>query len=234
MILSSMTPKGSYEWMYDSTHVMLLSNLAWKDDYYIKLAADHPECYKSLAISSEDLVADSVGLNSIYNIAREMNVNEIVLPWKFKDMYIDEQLEYLRHHNIINEFKIMVICDAKDEFDFYIKYNHLNSLPEVNCIGLPVFDWIRRDELFNIWGDSDKSIHYIGAGSSLKELIDLPMEIRYKIRSCSTHLPFCYTLRDKSIFEDFNEFLPLNKGYPKLTRTKYNAVIKEYMNYINI
>lgn len=241
MILNSLTPKGCHDWMYDSTHVMLLTKFVRSDDDYVQAALSHPECYKSIAISEADIYDDEFTVADFCDLADSVNADELVLPYRFADTSVDGldvikmTIEYLKSEGLLNAYKLMAICKATDEYDFYNKFNILNNIPEITCIGIPAFNWTNsRANLYNIWKNTDKEIHFLGAGKSLKEIIDLPDEVFYRVRSCSTSLPFKYALSGKSILEDSMLRLPLNKKYPKLTRKKYDMVMKEYMNYTNM
>lgn len=241
MILNSLTPKGCYDWMYDSTHVMLLTEFVRSDADYVQAALNHPECYKSIAISEADIYNDEFTLDDFCDLADAVNADELVLPYKFADTSINklevvkEIIEYLRDNDLSNKYRLMAICNASGETSFYEQFNAFNNIPEITCIGIPSFKWVNsRADLYDIWKNTDKEIHFLGAGKSFKEIIDLPDEIFYKVRSCSTSLPFEYALSGKSILDDSAPRLLLNKKYSKLTRKKYDAAMREYMNYNNM
>lgn len=228
MVLCSLTPKGAYEWMYDSPYVTLLASLT-NDDEYVRLSQEHPECYRILFADKAWLEEESYTIDDLIDIAVMLTVDEIALP---VDTIID-CLDYVRDMGLVDDFKWMGVCNSKSKKEFKKQFELLESLPEVSCIGIYA-GTPNINNLTDIWMNTSKSIHYIGANKSLKTFIDMPAEQFYKIRSASTRSIFEYALAENtSLFDKVNK-LPLNKLYKKLTRTKYDIVMREYQNYINL
>lgn len=240
MILCSITPKGHYDWMYRNSHAMLLAHLS-SDADYVNESLKHDDVYK-ICDNSMIEMGEAFTIDKVYEAARKLKANEIILPDAYPNgpetiQKTDEALSWIRVNNLVGEFNLMGVCHGENEEDFKKTFDYLNSQDEITCIGIPkvVSTWAKnRSNLSHIWMNTDKDIHYLGSWYSLKELIELPSELFYKVRTCDTCLPSYYAITDTSVLSNRRGTIELDKEYPELTEEKYNNVMKEYMNYINV
>lgn len=236
MELVGIMPKNQWELMFNQPIAMCLTHLVQRYPEYAEMIKNRPEnCYVMLDNSIVEL-GESVSLQDILNAADKVNANEIIL----RDAYpfgpptcdrIREDIEYLREHNLTRKYKIMGVCHGQTREEFEQTFNFINSIPEITCIGIPkvLSKWCgERKNLADIFLNTDKEIHFLGSWYNLKELIDLPSEIKARVRSCDTCLPAYYAITGESILEDRKGTIDLEADYPELTKEKYNQVMEQY------
>lgn len=241
MQLVSITPKNKWKEMFNQPIAMCLTHLIKKYPEYTNLVKSRPyDCYVILDNSMVEF-GDSISLQDILNAANEVGANEIVLRGVYSNgpktiQRIKEDIEYLRSHSLTDKYNIMAVCHGENAEDFKATFEYINSIPEITCIGIPegLCRWLpsrSRVELASIFSNTSKDIHFLGSWFSLKELIEIPGLLRLKIRSCSTCLPSYYAIHNKSILEDREGTIDLEKEYPELTDEAYNNVLEEYYGY---
>ncbi len=236
MKLVSITPKNGWEWMFEQPIAMCLTHLVKKYPEYKEMVKNRPEnCYVMLDNSIVEL-GESVSLQDILNAADEINADEIIL----RDAYpngpktierIKEDIQYLKNNNLIGKYKIMAVCHGENLKDFEQTFKFINSIPEIDVIGIPkvLSKWVgERSKLANIFMDTNKQLHFLGAWYSLKELLNLPKEIWNKVRSCDTCIPSILAIQHKTIFEDRDGTINLEENYPLLTKDKHDEIIKNF------
>lgn len=236
MKLVSITPKNGWSWMFEQPIAMCLTHLVKKYPEYKEMVKNRPSnCYVMLDNSIVEL-GESVSLQDILDAADEVNADEIVL----RDAYpngpktierIKEDIEYLRKNNLIGKYKLMAVCHGENFKDFKDTFDYINSIPEIDVIGIPkvLSKWIgNRSNLSPIFMGTNKELHFLGSWYNLKEILDAPKEVWDRVRSCDTCLPSLYVIQNKSILEDRDGTIDLEKDYPELTKEKYNEKLEEF------
>lgn len=240
MKLVSITPKNGWNWMFEQPIAMCLTHLVQKYPEYKEMVKNRPEnCYVMLDNSIVEL-GESVSLQNILDAAEEVKANEIIL----RDSYpngektierIKEDIQYLRDNNLIGKYKLMAVCHGENIEEFKKTFNFINSIPEIDVIGIPkvLSRWVgERAKLSNIFMNTNKQLHFLGSWYSLKELIDLPKDVWDRVRSCDTCLPALYVIQNKTVLEDRDGTIDLEKEYPELTKEKYESKLKEFQTNI--
>lgn len=240
MKLVSITPKNGWNWMFEQPIAMCLTHLVQKYPEYKEMVKNRPEnCYVMLDNSIVEL-GESVSLQNILDAAEEVKANEIIL----RDSYpngektierIKEDIQYLRDNNLIGKYKLMAVCHGENIEEFKKTFNFINSIPEIDVIGIPkvLSRWVgERAKLSNIFMNTNKQLHFLGSWYSLKELIDLPKDVWDRVRSCDTCLPSLYVIQNKTVLEDRDGTIDLEKEYPELTKEKYESKLKEFQTNI--
>lgn len=226
MIICSIVPNNVCEWMYDKNYVMLVAS-AFRDEAhkqkYIAEAIDREDCYKIFKADCE------ISLEEFFADAQEARVSEVVVPYAQLTTY----LEYMRAHGLLGRYALQVACDGKTLEEFREHFNHLESIPEVDVIGLPknLSAWCEganRGSLFEFWGHSTKKIHFLGFWYSLKELLDMPWEYLGKLRSADTTVFALNALSGCSVLHDRQGVLCLEHEYKELVRPLYDQICNEY------
>lgn len=243
MRLVSITPKNQWELMFKQPIAMGLTHLVQKyPDTYAEIARNRDkDCYLMLDNSIVEL-GESVTLKEILEAADKVQANEVIL----RDSYpngprtierIKEDIQYLRDNNLTNKYKIMAVCHGENIEDFKATFEYINSVPEITCIGIPkvLSKWCgERKSLSDIWLNTEKEIHLLGSWNSLEELINLPYNMRLKIRSCDTCLPALNVIQNKGVFDVREGTIDLEKDYPELTKEGHDKMMdtfyKEYNN----
>ena len=237
MKLVSITPKNQWELMFEQPIAMGLTHLVQKyPDTYAEMARNrNKNCYLMLDNSIVEL-GESVTLKEILDAADKVQANEVIL----RDSYpngprtierIKEDIQYLRDNNLTNKYKIMAVCHGENIEDFKATFEYINSVPEITCIGIPkvLSKWCGdRANLANIWMNTKKEIHLLGAWYTLGELIRLPQEVRDRVRSCDTCLPALNVIQNIGIYDERNGTIDLEKDYPELTKENHDNMMKEF------
>lgn len=226
MIICSIVPNNLCEWMYDKNYAMLMTS-AFRDmqhrQKYIAEAIDREDCYKILKADCE------VTLEEFFADAQEARVNEVIVSYAELADYLD----YMREHKLVGHYNLQVVCDGQNLEEFQSRFSYLESLPEVDVIGLPksLSAWCEganRGSLFEIWGHSSKKIHLLGFWYSLKELLDMPYDYLQKIRSADTTIFALNAISGTHALQDRQGVLHLEHEYKELIKPIYDLVCLEY------
>lgn len=236
MDICTIMPKGMYHKMYDNPKVMLLTHLVEKDPEYIEEALRHPQTYIILDNSLIEL-GGALSMERLVAAAEKVHADEIILPDVFKDCKktmesVQSSIRWLREKNLLGKYRLMAVCHGATEELFTECYKTLNRLPEIDVIGIPKvmssFDWVAdrsRASLYDIFKDSCKEIHFLGSWYQLGELLDLPPEVKRKVRSCDTCLFALDVIQGLDFYTDRKGTIDLEKYYPELTPDKYDALM---------
>ena len=209
MQFCSIVPTKYNELMYDSSVVMLLAHLSKNNPAYAINAIRHDgSCYKIMDNSIVEL-GKSFSMEELIAQAQCCLVDEIILPDVYKNggetiQKIKESIEWLRENNYLGHFKLMGVCHGSDINDFIRTFKILNSMPEINTIGIPriVCEWaISRGYIADIFMQTDKEIHLLGCYDSLKELSTFKEEYLKRIRSIDTSLPALLSVETDNAYE---------------------------------
>lgn len=244
MNLISINPRNLWKEMYDQPQVMLLTHLFDRyPDEYGRLALEHPEVYKIQDNSIIEL-GNTFKIDHMVEVADKYHTQELILPDGFPRgddtrRLVEEALNWMVQHGRIGDYKLMGVCHGLDYDDFTTTFNYLNSIKEIDVIGIPkvLQRWLptkSRDELAPIFTKTDKELHFLGEWFSLKNLIKMPKELKDKVRSCDTCLPCLSIVENKSIFDDRDGTLDLEKEYPEITLDLYKSVLGNYTAFSKI
>lgn len=233
MDLCSITPVSRAQWMFTQPRVMLLTHLVERYPEYTELAFKS-NSYKIVDNSIVEL-GDSVSMERIYETAKKVKAQEIILMDAYPDgpktiEAIKKSLEWLVENDHIGEFKIQAVCHGRNLEEFKSTFEFINNNPLIDVIGIPkvLSSWCgERWKLFDIFKNTSKEIHFLGSWYSLKEILDMPKEVYLKVRSCDTCLPCLYVIQNKDIRENREGTIDLEKEYPILTEEKYNSVMNK-------
>lgn len=221
MELCTITSKGYWDKMYDQDCVMLLTHLALKYPEYTKLATQGRGrfCYKYLDNSLIE-AGESLSIKDVFKAAAAVQPDCIILPDVFKDgagtiAAIEEATKWLEANELEQEYCYMGVCHGKDKKEFQETYEYLNAHPYITHIGIPkvITTWTSRASLFDIWGSTEKYIHFLGAWESLAEIRELPDEVRAKVTSIDTCLPELIALQGKAPGEEREGTIDLEEEY---------------------
>lgn len=237
MKLCSITPVDKSKWMYELPYVMTLSHLVEKYPKYAEIAKNRDNNYVMVDNSIIEM-GSSFSMERIYNAAKSINANEIIL----EDAYprgpetieaIERSLKWLSNNNHFGEFKLQAVCHGQNEKEFRETFNYINSIKEIDTIGIPkvLSVWAPKGErasLANIFTNTDKELHYLGTWNTLKELVDMPEDLKNRVRSCDTCLPSYYAIYNMDPMENRKGTIDLEEVYPGLTKDKYYSVLETY------
>lgn len=237
MDLCSITPVKQSSYMYEGSRVMLLTHLVEKYPEYVAEALAHPETYKILDNSLIEL-GGALNMERLVAAADKIHADEIILPDVFKDgpatvESTKESIQWLKDHNLLGKYKIMVVCHGNTFEEWQACFDAVNAMPEVDVIGVPkvTSTWLperSRKHLYPIYKNTTKEVHLLGSWYNLAELLDLGTEVWNFVRSADTCLPSLYVIQNKSVREDRDGTINLEKDYPEMTKEKYDAVMKEF------
>lgn len=238
MELISINPHNLWGEMYKQPRVMSLTHLFDRyPDTYGKLALEHPETYK-IQDNSIIEMGNTFKIDHMVEVADKYHTQELILPDGFPRgddtcKLVEEALNWMVQHNRIGDYKLMGVCHGVDYNDFTSTFNYLNSIKEIDVLGIPkvLQRWLpskNRAELAHIFTKTDKEIHFLGEWFSLRNLIEMPSELKNRVRSCDTCLPCLTIVENKTIFEDRDGTIDLEKDYPEITLEKYNQVLNKY------
>lgn len=240
MELCSITPVNNSQWMYELPYVMTLTHLAEKHPTYVELCKNRKDNY---VITDNSIIemGNSFSMDRVYEAAKALNSNEIILEDDYPNgpltiKAIERGLNWVVNNNHLGEFKLQAVCHGRNSSEFKETFNYINSIKEIEVIGIPkvLSSWAPfgvRASLADIFTNTDKEIHYLGTWYSLKELIELPEDLRKRIRSCDTCLPSYYTINNMNILENRKGTIDLEKEYPKFIKENYNRTLKTFEQY---
>lgn len=236
MYLISIVPVNKIDWALKDSMLMILAHLVEKyPEYRNKIKNRKNNQYIILDNSTIEL-GTAFSMDRLYKAAKAINADEIIL----EDFYPEgpktieatkKSIQWLKDNNHLGEFKLQAVCHGRNREEFIETFNYLNSVPEIDVIGIPkvLATWAKeRKELADIFTKTDKEIHYLGSWYSLKELLNLPKKILSKIRSCDTCLPSLYVIQNKSVLENREGTIDLEKDYPELTKQRYDEKLEEF------
>ena len=250
MNICSICPVNKSYLMYENAPmVMLLTHLVEKYPTYVEEALKHPDTYKILDNSLIEL-GGALSMDRLVAAAEMVHANEIILPDVFKDGDATikstlDSINWLKEHNLLGKYKIMVVCHGTTREEFKKCFDILNSIPEVDVIGIPKvmssMPWIlskNRRELKDIFMNSSKEIHFLGSWYNLGELLELGNDVWNRVRSADTCLPSLDIIQGLTLYEDRLGTIDLEEGYPQLTDEKYRefmvrlerAVVNSYLH----
>lgn len=241
MITCSIVPNNVCEWMYDKKFVMLLTS-ALKDekhkDKYIETALEYVG-------GCHTILKDDCGCSLIELLAaaETLQASEIILPGETiaeikdqVDCIIDLKQKCLFPG--LKEVKLQAMCGANSLEEWLPKYRALQQIDEIDVVGLPksLSIWCKDANRINALKDflwerpETKPIHLLGFWYSIKELLELPVELIGKIRSADTTLFALNAIDNQSVLEDRRSRLDTNHEYKELFRENYDRVMNEYYN----
>lgn len=236
MNLCTINPKGTWEWMYENPTVMLLTHLVEQYPEYAKMARES-NVYKILDNSLIE-IGSALSMERLLNAAERIDADEIILPDVFKDgeatvVEAKKSIEWLRAHNMLGKYKLMVVCHGNTFEEWQHCFDQLNAMPEVDVIGVPkvTATWLpsqNRSELYPIFKNTTKEIHLLGSWYSLSELLTLGKECWDFVRSADTCLPALCAIQNKTVWENRDGTIELDKEYKELTREKYDQVLNSF------
>lgn len=212
MKLCSIVPVKYNELMYESNIVMLLAHLSKNNPAYIANAVRHDnDCYKIMDNSVVEL-GSSFNMEELIKQAQCCLADEIVLPDVYRDgektiQKVIESIKWLRDNKYLGDFKLMAVCHGKNIDDFIKTFKTLNSMSEIDTIGIPriICEWAgSRSFIADIFIQTDKEIHLLGCYDSLKELSTFKAEHLERIRSIDTSLPALLSLESNNAYKSRN------------------------------
>lgn len=232
-------PKGAYHLMYSGApRVMLLTHLVERDENYVALAKQHPNTYKILDNSLIEL-GGATSMERLVTAAEEVGADEIILPDVFKDAdltiwKVKESIQWLKDKGLLGKYKLMAVCHGATREAFLKCFDTLEKMPAVDVIGIPKvmcsFDWVNnsRANLYPIFKNSTKEIHFLGVWYNLGEILSLPKEVYNKVRSVDTCMFALDVIQNIDFFTDRKGTIDLEKEYSELTEDKYNALMDRF------
>lgn len=190
MKLASIVPMKNVAYTFDGDYAMLLAHLK---DYYPERR--NKNCYVIMDNSLIEL-GGAVGVETVYNAAKQCGADEFILPDVFQDAdatikEVTKSLGWLYTNDHIHEMKLMAVCQGATIYDFIRCFRTLEQIPEIHCIGIPKVAATLmprgRPALEYLWQGSPKAIHLLGCWTNLVEFTQY--ERPSLIRSCDTCIP---------------------------------------------
>lgn len=209
MKFCSIVPVKYNELMYGNEIVMLLAHLSKNNPAYVANAIKHDkDCYKIMDNSIVEL-GKSFNMEELIKQAQSCLVDEIVLPDVYRNgeetvQKVIESINWLRKNKYLGDFKLMAVCHGKDIHEFIKTFKTLNSMPEIDVIGIPriVCEWAgSRGTIADIFTQTNKEIHLLGCYDSLRELSTFKAEHLERIRSIDTSLPALLSIETNNAYE---------------------------------
>lgn len=166
---------------------MILTHLVERYPEYRRAMQESPN-YKILDNSLIEL-GDAVSMERIYEAAKVIGADEIILPDKFKDSIgtlqrVDEAISWLDKRGLLGEFKLMAVAQGRDYKEFEQSYRGLELNPHVDVIGVPKvcakLHPAGRPYFEHLWLHSVQTVHLLGLWYSWTELFEYqdPSRIR--------------------------------------------------------
>lgn len=231
MKFCSITPLKNAELMYEKEYVMLLAHLSKKSDYYADLARKNKN-YKIMDNSIIEL-GSAFSMEELVKEALRCKVDEIILPDVFKDgpatiEAVRHSIRWLKEHRMLGYFKLMAVCHGKDKQEFFKTFKTLNSMDEVDVIGVPkVTSTIvkSRVELAeHIALLTRKEVHLLGCWYTLRELKELSSNT--PIRSIDTCMPALLSIYNMETYDDRND-KRIDLEEDEVNLENYRRIMKE-------
>lgn len=216
MKLASILPVKNFDRMFEGDYAMMLAHLA---DKYPK--CKNPNCYKIMDNSLIEL-GGAVDMPRLVEAAIKCEADEIILPDVFNNAEgtissVEYAAEWLYKNNLLNKFRLMAVCQGKDEDEFNTCFTVLNMMHYISCIGIPKVAETKHPEgrphFEHLWTERQmtKQIHLLGVWSNLQEL--LMYRKPQLIRSVDTCIPallskttaYVYTDRPKNTIDLNND-----------------------------
>lgn len=156
---------------------MLLTHLVERYPKYEKWAAGCSD-YKILDNSLIEL-GGAVELERVLYAARKVYADEIILPDVFLQgpetvRAVKNSLETLARMDALNKFKLMAVCQGRNEKEFRETFETLVAMPEIDVIGIPKvcakLHPAGRPYFESLWTYEHKEIHLLGLWYSWEEL----------------------------------------------------------------
>ena len=241
MEVCSICPRNGWEWMYEKPMVMLLTHLVEKYPEYAELAANRdPSIYAMLDNSIVEM-GSAFSMDRIYNAAKLIGADEIILEDDYPNgpgtiEAIARSIKWLKDNNHIGEFKLQAVCHGQNEEEFVKTFNYINSIPEIDVIGIPkvLSKWCGdRASLAKYFLNTDKEIHFLGNWFQLGEFLRLPPEVKAKVRSADTCMFALSVIQDKDFYEDRDGTIDLEANYGVLTKEAYDSLLDRFEGEFN-
>lgn len=228
MKVASIVPIANIDRTCDGDYAMMLTHLA---NYYPKVEGRRQQCYRIMDNSLIEL-GNAASVERTFEAATVCEANEIVLPDVFCNCdetlrEVEHSLDWLYSKREEKTFRLMAVCQGKNEFELARCYEKLQSYGELYCIGIPkVADKLHplgRPGFEALWEYSKKQIHLLGCWFSLTELKQY--EHPELIRSCDTCIPAIlardmienvWTPRPKRTIDFFKDDIPALSPYDLL------------------
>lgn len=237
MNLCSITPVMQCQLMYkESPMVMLLTHLVEKYPDYVEEALKHPEVYKILDNSLIEL-GGALTTKRLLEAAEKVNADEIILPDVFKDgkatiKQAKEAIAWIKAEGLFGKYKLQVVCHGNNFEEWEENFKELDSMDDIDVISIPkvTATWLpngNRKELYYIFKNSKKEIHFLGVWYNLGELLNLGNDVWDRLRSADTCLPSLYAIQDKKIIQDRDGTINLERDYKELTEESYDLIMQE-------
>ena len=242
MEICSICPKNGWEWMYEKPMVMLLAHFIEKHPDYTELAANRDPSIYAIVDNSIVEMGSSFSMERVYEAAKKVNANEIIL----EDSYpkgpetiesIKNSIQWLKDNNHIGKFKLQAVCHGENEDEFIKTFEFINSIPEIDVIGIPkvLSRWCGdRANMAKYFLNTDKEIHFLGNWFQLGEFLRLPSEVKSKVRSADTCMFALSVIQNKGFYEDRDGTIDLEADYDELTKEKYDELLKKFEGEFNV
>lgn len=234
MKLCSIVPLNDLHLCDNNKFNMLLAHLC-KYKEYVEWAKNL-KGYKIMDNSIIEL-GNAFSFEDLIECALECEVDEIILPDVFKKPEESNKLGeecIIKYKKMIEENpnikfpKLMMVCHGNNLEEFKSSFEHINSIKEINTIGIPkvTSTWCgNRSNLYNIFKNTDKEIHLLGCWYTLREIGSFSKEAFNKIRTIDTCLPALLSLTTDDPFIDRNLERTIDLENDKINLENYNKIM---------
>jgi hypothetical protein len=189
---------------------MLLTHLVEKNPEYRQWAASAKR-YKILDNSLIEL-GSAVNMQRILRAAEEVGANEIILPDVFRNgeatlREVFGSMNDIASWGHLGKYKLMAVCQGKDEEEFARTFEILSQQPSIDVIGIPKvcakMHPAGRPHFEYLWEDCPKTIHLLGLWYSWTELeaYEHPEDIR-SVDTCLAAFQAKYHLSARAVRPD--------------------------------
>jgi hypothetical protein len=151
-------------------------------------------------------------MERILGAAEAVGADEIILPDVFRDgegtlKAVYSALNDIASWGVLGKYKLMAVCQGKNEDDFAHTFEHLNRQQAIDVIGIPKvcakMHPAGRPHFEYLWEDCPKAIHLLGLWYSWTELeaYEHPEDIR-SVDTCMAAFQAKYHLSARAVRPD--------------------------------
>ena len=187
---------------------------------------DDINSYKILDNSACEL-GKGLEIEQLLEAAKIIGADEIVLPDILKsNESLDYSLECMSKIPSNFKQKIALVIQGVDFGELVINAKKAKKIKQIDTIMLPKWSKHCRTLLTELISDSDKEIHWLGMGTSLRELLE---PIASLVRTMDTGYYTALAAGDYglTLFEDRKDDIDINLDYMNVNIEKLNDFIRQ-------
>lgn len=213
MKLALIPPIPHLTWVDRFIYHMVIAPVAWENSGY---AQYYRKAKGFKILDNGAFEGDMLSMKQIHQIARTIGANEIVLPDVLGDDVGTLALVTESLKSADEQFSYAAVVQGSDYEACMRLVAYYNVHPQISTIMIPKhLGSIDQGIRTKLAGFAHKPVHLLGAiNNYTEEVMDIPYELRVKIRGIDTSLPFVLASYFKRLKAgiDFSD-LPRQKAY---------------------